>query len=244
LAGILGGCGAAGDDVSSALPSVATLSIAAPAGAASAPAEPSALWLATRRTADTLNGMIAGVVGQMHAALAGPVTPPLSPLTFRVVAARGADGVAFELEARPRDAGDDAYVPVANGVASDDGQSGEVHIDLATLRGLDPGAPAGGDALAVAYDVAPAETHLALALDEAHYAYVARGTGGELGFDGPDGRIRSGWLASGAGRAVVAGAGGESAPVVVECWNEQFHRVFHAGPDGTDGDPAACADVP
>ena len=32
--------------------------------------------------------------------------------------------------------------------------------------------------------------------------------------------------------------------VAVECWDDQFRRVFFAGPAGVVGDPAACADVP
>jgi len=184
--------------------------------------------------------MVAGVVAQMAHALTGPVTPPLSPVTFRVVAARGPDGVAYQLQAKPKLAGDDAYVPVAQGVAADDGHSGEVHLDLARLRALDPGAPSGGDALTVGYDVTPAETHLALALDGANYGYVQRAAGsGDLAFSGPAGAIRSRWLASGAGRAEVDGGA-----VAVECWDDRFRRVFFAGPAGVVGDPAACPDVP
>ena len=238
LAFVLTGCGAADDDLGAALPSVATVSIGLPS-AAEAP-QPAELWLVTRRTADSLNGMIAGVVGQMGRALAGPVTPPLSPVTFRVVAARGPGGVAYQLEAKPKQAGDEAYVPVAEGVAADDGHSGEVHLDLAALRALDPGAPSGGDALSVGYDVTPAETHLALALDGANYGYVQRAAGsGDLAFRGPDGAIRSRWLASGAGRAEI-----DDGAVAVECWDDQFRRVFFAGPAGVVGDPAACPDVP
>lgn len=238
LAFVLTGCGAADDDLGAALPSVAAVSIGLPGAAA--PAQPAELWLATRHTADTLNGMIAGVVGQMAHALAGPVTPPLSPVTFRVVAARVPDGIAYHLDAKPKQAGDEAYVPVAAGVASDDGHRGQVHLDLAALRALDPGAPSGGDALTVGYDVAPAETHLALALDGANYGYVQRAAGsGDLAFSGPDGAIRSRWLASGAGRAEV-----DDGAVAVECWDDQFRRVFFAGPAGVVGDPAACADVP
>src|SRR5262249_55725441 len=153
------------------------------------------LWLVTRRTADSLNGMVGGVVGLMGRALAGPITPPLSPVTYRTVAERGPGVVAFHLDAKPRQAGDDSYVPVAAGFASDAGRSGQVPLDLAALRALDPGAPAGGDWLAVGYDVGAAETHLALALDGANYAYVQHAAGsGDLAFTGPGGAIRSRWL--------------------------------------------------
>src|SRR5262249_4357482 len=136
--------------------------------------------------------------------------------------------------------GDDSYVPVAAGFASDDGRSGQVHLDLAALRALDPGAPAGGDWLAVGYDVGAAETHPPLALDGANYAYVQHAAGsGDLAFTGPGGAIRSRWLASGAGRAEV-----DAGAVAVECWDDAFRRTFFAGPGGTFGDPAACADVP
>ncbi len=238
LAFVLTGCSAADDDLGAALPSVAAVSIGLPGAAPSS--QPAELWLLTRRTADTLNGMIAGVVGQMGRALAGPMTPPLSPVTYRVVAARVADGIAYRLEAKPRQAGDDAYVAVAEGAAAEDGHAGEVHLDLAALRALDPGAPSGGDSLTVGYDNSPLETHLALALDGAHYGYVQRAAGsGDLAFSGPDGAIRSRWLAGGAGRAEVDGGA-----VAVECWDDQLRRVFFAGPTGVVGDPAACPDVP
>src|SRR5262249_28749670 len=158
LALAIAGCSAADEDVAQALPTAAALSIGLPAAAE--PAQPAELWLVTRRTADSLNGMVGGVVGLMGRALAGPITPPLSPVTYRTVAERGPGVVAFHLDAKPRQAGDDSYVPVAAGFASDDGRSGQVQLDLAALRALDPGAPAGGDWLAVGYDVGAAETHL------------------------------------------------------------------------------------
>ena len=244
-------CGAAGDDLGAALPGVDGLTIALPvvATVAAKTGEPAELWLLTRRTADSLNGAIGSVVGQMGRLLGqpptaagdgmaewGPFPPPLSPVTYHLVAERSSAGVvAYHLDGRPKSGGD--FVVLVAGTAAADGHAGEVHVDLAGLRVLDPAAPPDGSGLSVGYDVAPTVTTLAFQLDGAHYAYAQRASGsGDLGFDGPAGAIRAGWLASGAGRAEVDG-------VVVECWDDAFRLVFGAGPGGHEGDPSACPDV-
>jgi hypothetical protein len=248
----LASCGTtdAADELGTALPRVDRLTIGLPAETTTAAkvGQPAELWLLTRQTVDNLNGATGAILGQMGRLLAqpptavghdeaewGPFTPSLSPGTYRLLAERSPGAVAYHLDGRPRGGGD--FVVLVAGTADADGHAGEVHVDLAALRALDPDAPADGDALTVGYDFGSTIATLALDLDGAHYAYAQRASGaGGLGFDGPQGAIRSTWLASGAGRAEVDG-------VVVQCWDDAFRLVFGAGPGGADGDPSACPDV-
>jgi hypothetical protein len=247
---IAAACGAADDDLGAALPRAATLQIGLPAvgSGAAKPGRPAELWLLTRRTGAELNGLIGQVIGQMErlleqppthagdgATVWGPFTPALSPVSYRLVATGAAGAVAYHLDGRPKGGGD--WQVLVTGTAAADGHAGEIHVDLAGQRALDPAVGGTAGALAVGYDVGAAATRLALRLDGAQYEHAQLASGaGDLAFAGPGGAIRSRWLATGAGRAEVSAG-------VVECWDDSFALVFVAGPGGADGDPAACPDV-
>lgn len=158
---------------------------------------------------------------------------------YRLVAERDGLEVSYRLEGWPRGGGGAAALLVAAGRASLDGHAGELSVDVAHLRALDPVAAApAGDALHLAYDVTAGT--LALELDGAHYRHAAGADGARFVFATDGGAVHAAWRADGAGRAVV----GDGAAAVVECWDARFRRVFFAGPGGSEGDAAACADVP
>lgn len=232
------------DDLRAALPTVDTLSIDVPAPASDddtakpAIGELAPLYVVARRTSERLNGIIAHTVGAIAGAADGPLASPLSPAVYRLVAWRAADGVRYRLEGWPREAPGDVR-QVAAGRASPDGRAGELHVDLAALLALDPAADVAGHALHIAYTPGA----LALALDGAHYAYAAGADGARFVFATDDGAIHAAWRPDGAGRAIVGDAGDGDA-AVVECWDARFRRVFFAAPGGSEGDAAACVDVP
>ncbi len=245
------GCGA-GDEVGAALPRADELQIRAPSGAAPAVSggEPATLPRVAYSTSQRLNGLIGSVLGRLEStmqapptaqdrgvAVWGPFTPALSPVTYRLVAQPGPDGVGYHLDARPRAGSDGDFVVIIEGAASADGHSGQLSVELGRLRALDPTTDLpGGDQLAIGYDREPGSAHLALRLDGANYDDAQRADGaGDFAFATGDGTVRARWLAGGAGRG--------DGPGVVECWDDALRRVFFAGPDGSQGDPAACPDV-
>jgi hypothetical protein len=186
------------------------------------------LYAVTRQVSGQLNGLVGGVIHSIwdiaqnppsfsdgvHAVW-GPFTPPLSPVTYRLVGFPD----HFELDARPKSAGDDAFQPAVTGVP------GAFHVNLDLLNALDPvGNPMPG-ALQVAFDPSQIQVHL----DGLDYRF----TPGSFQFAANGQQIVSRWNDTGAGRADADGT-------ITECWDSEFRRVFFTDGTNAEGSAQSC----
>jgi hypothetical protein len=188
-------------------------------GGAAGMADPAPLYVITRVTTEHVNGLIRGVVQTVWDLArrgGGPVTPLLSPVTYRLVIADG----AFHLDIKPKDAGDDAFQPLVHGAAG----WFEANLDLG--HALDPIDHPGTGVVRVLYGDGRIRLHHEDAGAAHDYAFDATppadGGGGTFAFATPDGQIRSMWNATGAGRGELRAADGR---IEIECWDASFARV-------------------
>jgi|GEM_PF-3993831 len=165
LGSLLCACGVAERPESSflgALPSTQTLEVLAPdAGAppqsrGTSPVETAQLYVLTRATTASVNGLVGGVldtvgsisrnppsaVGPDRAAW-GPISDSLSPVAWRLAISRVGPGqYAFQLAVRPKDGGDGDFQPFLQGTsqgASPGGPSvGTFSVDLGVAQKVDP----------------------------------------------------------------------------------------------------------
>jgi hypothetical protein len=216
------------------------------------------LYVATRTTVGQLDGMVGSILGVVPqftqsppsaegngSAEWGPVTPPLSPATFRVVAALPGAGTSpgFALEVKPSDASDDAFQPYLVGGAAG------FQADLSLLHSLDPIAMPlqgsvtgnvqsgpGGSSIQVQLQLGASDGSFS-----GSYAHNQAPDGsGNMVLQSPQQTLTSEWSSSGAGKASVQQANGSA---LLECWDAMFQPVFiRAEPQGiTAGDPSQCA---
>jgi hypothetical protein len=251
---LLSGCsGTATPDAElrQAVPSSEALSITMPtAQTIEATAE---LWRVTRQTTDQMNGIIGSVLDLVHAiaaqpptrasgdvAMWGPFTPPLSPITVRLVIERVApDAHRYRLDARPKDSSDDAAFQVVLAGNATTG-AGDFVVNRGVLHALDPAVHPDGGTVYASYQALAAGVSIRIHIDNApmagDYLYDRSAAGdGDFRFAVranlvgddtllEDGLVRSRWLASGAGRGDAhvhngdAGAGLD----ISQCWDDNF----------------------
>src|SRR5262249_3531631 len=132
------------------------------AGPAAAADSPSTYWALSQQVAAQLNQVVGGPLAIVDAITANPPSasdgqhavwaPPAglrSPVDRRLVVARiDAAHHAFQLQVKPRAAGEEAWQPFLAGASVDDGlgrRTGALSVDFTLLHGLDPqGQPDGG----------------------------------------------------------------------------------------------------
>lgn len=287
------GCTAADpeDEFRNAVPRAEELTIRVPgeggdAGGARAAliGERAHLYQATRDTSRFVNGSIWVVLQLVRAivehpsteldenhAMWGPWNETLSPITYVFLVERVSEGhYHYVLSGKPRDAGDDAWVPLLAGDSEVDDAAGvrrgALALDFDAAHALDAYEHPLVGRVAATYDV-----HAGVV--EAGFENV-RGDGGEIvsalyryteAADGSgtfafglradvDGNpasqedlvVTSRWDASGAGRGDAVATHGDLADAVVyasECWDRGFGRSFYTDNIGmapTEGDAATC----
>ena len=267
-------------DFRAALPAPETLTIRLP-GAKKARrtveiGEIATLYALTRTTSEDINGHVAGLLGQIPdfaqgppsaagpgGIVFGPVTPTLSPVTYRLVVSPAAPGFALHLDGRPKaSANDGDFRPLVAGqvAGGPGGAQGQLALDGTAAHALDPvGTPVAQDVV-VAWTLAPTQVEIAVGLGRAdgamaqyRYDALADGSGAfrfatAMQLPGApaiqQALVRSRWLPSGAGRGdahlETDTPTGAQAADVTECWDDGFARVFYAAPGQIEGLPAAC----
>ncbi len=145
-----------------ALPSRQTLEVSVPDGGTatpprgSAPVEPAQLYVLTRQTTDTVNGLVGGVLDTLgkiaanppsavsaDSAAWGPFSEALSPVAWRLAITQVGPGQhSFQLDVRPKAGTDADFQPFLQGASQGAGQNGPSQgtfsVDLGVAQRLDP----------------------------------------------------------------------------------------------------------
>jgi hypothetical protein len=192
LVSVVSACGAAdgpGSSLVQALPSRQTLEVTAPRGGAAAQrqglagSETAQLYVLTRQTTGSVNGLVGGVLDTLGAiartppsavgpdgAAWGPFTDALSPVAWRLGIVRlGPAQHAFHLEIRPKAASDSDFRTFLQGASEGAGQDGPSQgtfsVDLGLAQSLDPVANPNVGQIVASWGVQPdhREVHVVLA---------------------------------------------------------------------------------
>jgi hypothetical protein len=243
-------------ELASAVPDPQGMTVNLPGGNGSAQlvqvGTTSSFYVVTRVTTDRVNGHVAFALGVLWAIVHtpptsiqgnvgtwGPFTPTLSPVTYRLVVTRIAQGqFTYHLDGRPKSStAESDFRAIVTGAADPSTPighgTGSFTLDLTAANALDPIATRNGGTIAVAYDLSQNPKSLTV-----HFAGVADGMDGQPATadyayshaDNDDGtfkftvdanlagtaaRLENGsftsrWNASGAGRGDVTFSGGDA----------------------------------
>lgn len=212
LGSLLCACGAAERPESSflaALPSRQALEVLAPDGGATAATtaavQPAQLYVLTRQTTTSVNGLVGGVLDTVASisqsppsavgpdtAAWGPMTESLSPVAWRLAISRVGPGQnAFEVDVRPKSGTDADFQPFLQGTSEGTGPDGPgggtFSVDLDVAQQLDPvGNPNLGQVTA-SWNVQPGGHEVHVVLQGVHAASLAPTTADVVSVLFPDG---------------------------------------------------------